>query len=71
MEKRPSTCATFDFEIGNLLESPCKRCHKQALLPKCAANCKLIDDVQKALAGGISSVKNFSPAESFTILISD
>jgi hypothetical protein len=71
MEKRPPTCATFDFEIGNLLESPCKRCHKQALLPKCAANCKLIDDVQKILAGGISSVKNFSPAESFTILISE
>ena len=69
MEKIPPTYVTFDFEIGNLLESPCKKCHKQALLPKCAANCKLIDNIQKTLSGGISSVHTVSIAETFPILI--
>lgn len=71
MYPRPATPASFDFELGSLLESPCKRCHMKSCLPQCTEDCKLLDSVQKILAGGISSVQSFSPCEAYTLLISD
>ncbi len=71
MKTRPAALASFDFELGNLLESPCKRCYLRACLPECANECELIDSVQKMLAGGISSAQSCSPAESYSLLIND
>ena len=71
MYTRPATPAAFDFELGSLLESPCKRCHMKSYLPRCTDDCKVLDSIQKQLAGGISSVKSFSPCESYTLMISD
>lgn len=71
MYTRPATPAAFDFELGSLMESPCKRCHMKACLPECTDGCKLLDSIQKLLAGGISSVKSYSPCESYSLLIGD
>ena len=71
MHSRPATPAAIDFELGSLLESTCKRCHMKAYLPQCTEDCKLLDSVQKMLAGGISSVQSFSPCEAYSLLISD
>ena len=71
MIARPATPASFDFELGSLLESPCKRCHLKPYLPDCADSCEILDGIQKTLAGTISSVKNFSPCESYTLLINE
>jgi len=71
MYTRPATPAAFDFELGSLLESPCRKCTMRDYLPGCTNDCKLLDSIQKVLAGGISSVKSFSPCESYSLLISD
>ncbi len=40
----------FDFEIGNLIKSPCKECEKRKRFPKCIDECKMLDKIQNILA---------------------
>lgn len=59
----------FDFDIGNLSESPCRRCLNRHLLPACAATCQVLSRVQTLLACSVSSVVSSSPEEDFTVSI--
>ncbi|MBI9085403.1 MAG: hypothetical protein JEZ11_17540 [Desulfobacterales bacterium] len=59
----------FDFDMGNLSESPCRRCPNRPLLPACAANCAVLKRVQALLACSVSSVVNVSPEEDFTVWV--
>jgi len=45
----------FDFEIGYLIKSPCLNCESKSQLPKCHADCPILDKIQTTLARGISS----------------
>ena len=45
----------FDFEIGYLTRSPCLNCESKKDLPKCHADCTVLDRIQTRLARGISS----------------
>ncbi len=45
----------FDFEIGYLIKSPCLTCENKSELPKCHADCPILDKIQTKLARGISS----------------
>jgi len=45
----------FDFEIGYLTKSPCLNCEDKKDLPKCHAQCLVLDKIQTTLARGISS----------------
>lgn len=45
----------FDFEIGYLIKSPCLNCENKSRLPKCHADCQILDMIQTRLARGISS----------------
>ncbi|NOX34208.1 MAG: hypothetical protein GXP56_10805 [Deltaproteobacteria bacterium] len=45
----------FDFEIGYLTKSPCLNCEHRSELPKCHADCHILDKIQTMLARGISS----------------
>ncbi len=47
----------FDFEVGYLIKSPCKKCHSKNDFPKCFKDCELIDQLQEYLAGSISCTK--------------
>lgn len=57
----------FDFEVGELKQSPCKTCDNWQMLPTCSADCEILSKIQMVIAGGVSCVKNYSPAEAFTI----
>jgi hypothetical protein len=61
----------FDFDIGNLSESPCRRCPNRPLLPECSKNCKLLSQVQAILACSVPSVVNVSPEEAYTVSMGD
>lgn len=45
----------FDFEIGYLTKSPCLECDDKRDLPKCHAQCLVLDKIQTRLARAISS----------------
>ncbi|WDP92800.1 MAG: hypothetical protein HUN04_24995 [Desulfobacter sp.] len=45
----------FDFEIGYLTKSPCQNCEFRKELPKCHAECTILDQIQTRLARGVSS----------------
>jgi hypothetical protein len=55
----------FDYEIGYLVKSPCRDCATYASFPECMERCALLDRVQSALCDSLSSVNNFSAAESY------
>lgn len=40
----------FDFEVGNLVKSPCKDCEDREHFPKCIDMCKMLDRIQTVLA---------------------
>jgi hypothetical protein len=48
----------FDFEIGYLTKSPCIACENKSELPKCHAECRILDRIQTTLARGISSQRS-------------
>ncbi len=50
----------FDFEIGHLVESPCRRCIYRKNLPECAENCTLMDKIRILLARGISCTGSYN-----------
>ena len=41
----------FDFEVGNLVKSPCKECERRKEFPGCIDECDLLDQIQTTLAG--------------------
>lgn len=55
----------FDYEIGYLVKSPCRDCGSYASFPDCMDRCTLLDRVQSALCDSLSSVNNYSAAESY------
>ncbi len=57
----------FDFEIGTLLESPCRTCEMRSMLPRCSQHCDLLARIQATLANGISSGHSVSPAETYSL----
>ena len=67
MEKQTSGKISFDFTLGNLLESPCKKCKSSDMLTACSEKCDIISEIQTALAGKVSSTINFSTRETYTV----
>jgi len=55
----------FDYEIGYLVKSPCRDCGSYGSFPDCMDRCALLDRVQSALCDSLSSVNNYSAAESY------
>ena len=55
MDKNPIKRDVFDFEVGYLTKSPCLNCEYKEELPKCHADCVVLDRIQTRLARGISS----------------
>ena len=45
----------FDFEIGYLTKSPCRKCKERSQSPQCHDQCLVLDKIQTFLARGISS----------------
>lgn len=48
----------FDFEIGNLVKSPCRGCEKREEFPHCIETCEIIDRIQSLLAETRSCTRN-------------
>ena len=69
--KAQSSGTTFDFEIGTLVQSPCRRCEMRARLPGCSRRCELLGRIQSTLAVGISSGHSVSPDESYCLSTAD
>lgn len=40
----------FDFEVGNLIKSPCRECVRREEFPGCMEECRIIDQIQSILA---------------------
>ena len=49
----------FDFDVGNLINSPCKECIDRKKFPKCIDQCKMIDKI-RLLENLGADVKYFS-----------
>jgi len=47
----------FDFEIGYLIKSPCKKCIYQKTLPKCSDRCEMLDKIHAVLAESVSCTR--------------
>jgi hypothetical protein len=50
----------FDFEIGYLIKSPCKKCLNRKKLPQCSDTCTLLDKIRIILARGVSCSGKYS-----------
>lgn len=59
----------FDFDIGTLLESPCRTCEMRSMLPYCQENCKLLAGIQTILADSINSGQSVLPVESYSVMV--
>ena len=44
----------YDFEIGYLVKSPCKKCVEQKSFPKCADHCDFLDKIHTKLSEAVS-----------------
>jgi hypothetical protein len=54
---RPFRCR-FDFEVGHLVQSPCRGCEKRPTrFPVCMKSCEILDGIQAVLTDTISSVR--------------
>jgi hypothetical protein len=47
----------YDFEIGYLVKSPCKKCVLKKTFPKCADNCSLLDKIHTILSEAVSCTR--------------
>ena len=47
----------YDFEIGYLVKSPCKKCGLKKTFPKCAPKCLLLDKIHETLSEAISCTR--------------
>ena len=54
---RPSPCHQFDFEVGDLVRSPCIGCPTRPYFPKCIDQCDRLDRIHTVLAGTISCTR--------------
>jgi hypothetical protein len=61
----------FDFEIGTLVQSPCRGCAMRSLLPECCQRCDLLARIQSTLAGGVSSGHSVSPVEAYSVAVNE
>jgi hypothetical protein len=50
------TCR-FDFEVGYLVESPCRCCDRNDELPRCARACLLLDRIQGLLTDAVACTR--------------
>jgi hypothetical protein len=58
MERKIGYDFKFDFEIGYLIKSPCKKCNQRDHFPKCAEDCTMLDQIQTILSDAISLTRN-------------
>ncbi len=49
----------FDFEIGYLMESPCRSCEQSEDLPRCSDACLLLDRVRGILADVVPCTRRY------------
>ncbi len=61
----------FDFELGYLIESPCKSCVYRTSIPDCIDHCRILDRVQTTLAQSIVTTCKFSALEPYSVLLED
>ena len=47
----------YDFEIGYLVKSPCKKCIRKKTFPKCADHCDLLDKIHEVLSEAVSCTR--------------
>jgi len=47
----------YDFEIGYLVKSPCKKCILQKTFPKCVDHCNLLDKIHEILSEAVSCTR--------------
>ena len=45
----------FDFEVGYLVKSPCKKCLNRIEFPGCSNDCDLLAGIHQVLADTINS----------------
>jgi hypothetical protein len=53
----------FDFDIGYLIQSPCKTCTDRTAFPSCMGGCLTLHEIQTLLAGGISCTRDVAVLE--------
>lgn len=61
----------FDFELGYLIESPCRSCVYRPNIPHCIDRCQILDRVQTTLAQSVVTTCRFSPLEPYSVLLED
>jgi hypothetical protein len=44
----------FDFDVGYLVRSPCRKCTDQARLPVCADSCRILNRIHSILSRSVS-----------------
>ena len=49
----------FDFEIGYLIKSPCRKCEKREDFPECVDDCNILDKIHSILCESISCSRRF------------
>jgi len=54
MTTNPAVKYKFDFEIGNLIKSPCEECGIREKFPKCIDECDILDKIRTLLSHGVS-----------------
>ncbi|MFH0729750.1 MAG: hypothetical protein V2B19_25835 [Pseudomonadota bacterium] len=47
----------FDFEVGYLVKSPCRKCPRLAELPQCADSCRILDGIHSVLSRIVSCTR--------------
>lgn len=47
----------YDFEVGYLVKSPCKKCPQIAELPQCADSCGILDGIHSVLSRIVSCTR--------------
>jgi hypothetical protein len=61
----------FDFEIGHLKKSPCRKCLQRPLFPGCTGDCEMLDRIQTKLARGIATTHTHSSLEPYVIYLDE
>ena len=59
----------FDFNIGNLVQSPCRNCPNRFRLPDCRKECKLLSRVQNILANQIVTAYTVDHGDTYSIYL--
>lgn len=48
----------FDFEVGYLVKSPCRRCDRREDFPGCDATCDTLEEIHSLLCDSVSCTKH-------------